>query len=31
MAHRMWVPSEELDALNDHIVSLIEALREFRR
>ena len=26
-----WVPAEELEALNDHIVGLIEVIHEFRR
>lgn len=25
-----WVPAEELEALNEHIVGLIEVVREFR-
>ena len=26
-----WVPAEELDALNNHIIGLIEVIHEFRR
>lgn len=26
-----WVPAEDLEALNDHIVGRIEVIREFRR
>jgi hypothetical protein len=29
--HReLWVPSEDLEALNDHIVGTIEVIAEFR-
>lgn len=30
--HReLWVPAEELEAFNDHIIGLIEIIAEFRR
>lgn len=27
----LWVPADELDALNDHIIGKIEVLRKYRR